>query len=99
MREPVRIIKRTWKTALKNAGIRHVRFHDLRSRSSSCSAPGTCGDERRSPLGPGILARQRQISLYLALEHIAQKCTRPVQNWEAALQRFAILLVARCRVQ
>ena len=27
---PVRIIKRTWKTALKNAGVRHVRFHDLR---------------------------------------------------------------------
>lgn len=28
--EPVRIIKRSWKTALKNAGVRHVRFHDLR---------------------------------------------------------------------
>jgi len=28
--KPVRIIKRTWKTALKNAQIRHVRFHDLR---------------------------------------------------------------------
>lgn len=28
--QPVRIIKRTWKTALKNAGIRHIRFHDLR---------------------------------------------------------------------
>jgi integrase len=27
---PVRIIKRTWQTALKNAGIRHVRFRDLR---------------------------------------------------------------------
>ena len=28
--QPVRIIKRTWKTALKNAQVRHVRFHDLR---------------------------------------------------------------------
>src|SRR5439155_7270016 len=27
---PVRIVKRTWKTALKNAGLRHIRFHDLR---------------------------------------------------------------------
>jgi integrase len=27
---PVRIVKRAWKTALKNSGIRHVRFHDLR---------------------------------------------------------------------
>lgn len=28
--KPVRIVKRTWKTALKNAKLRHVRFHDLR---------------------------------------------------------------------
>ena len=28
--KPVRIVKRAWKTALKNAQIRHVRFHDLR---------------------------------------------------------------------
>ncbi len=28
--KPVRIIKRSWKTALKNAKVRHVRFHDLR---------------------------------------------------------------------
>ncbi|MBZ5606193.1 MAG: tyrosine-type recombinase/integrase [Acidobacteriia bacterium] len=27
---PVRVVKRAWKTALKNAGVRHVRFHDLR---------------------------------------------------------------------
>jgi integrase len=28
--EPVRIIKRAWGGALKRAGVRHVRFHDLR---------------------------------------------------------------------
>ncbi len=28
--QPVRIVKRTWRTAIKNAAIRHVRFHDLR---------------------------------------------------------------------
>ena len=28
--QPVRIVKRSWKTALKNAELRHVRFHDLR---------------------------------------------------------------------
>jgi integrase len=28
--EQVRILKRAWKTALKNSGIRHIRFHDLR---------------------------------------------------------------------
>ena len=30
--------------------------------------------------------------LYLGLKHIAKKWTMPVQNWKAALQRFAILL-------
>jgi len=28
--KPVRIVKRAWKTALQNAKLRHVRFHDLR---------------------------------------------------------------------
>ena len=29
--------------------------------------------------------------LYLGLTHIAKKWTKPVQDWKAALQRFAIL--------
>lgn len=28
--QPLRIVKRTWKTTLRNTGLRHVRFHDLR---------------------------------------------------------------------
>lgn len=28
--EPVRIIKRSWKSALRRAGVRHLRFHDAR---------------------------------------------------------------------
>ncbi len=28
--KPLRIVKRTWKTALKSAGLRPIRFHDLR---------------------------------------------------------------------
>jgi integrase len=28
--EQVQFVKRSWRTALKHAGIRHVRFHDLR---------------------------------------------------------------------
>jgi putative transposase len=36
--------------------------------------------------------------LFLALEHIAKKWTMPVQNWKAALQRFAILLGDRVPV-
>jgi putative transposase len=33
--------------------------------------------------------------LFLALEHVAKKWTRPVLDWRAALQRFAILLGER----
>ena len=33
----------------------------------------------------------QEAALKLALEHIALKWTMPVQNWKAALQRFAIL--------
>jgi transposase-like protein len=47
----------------------------------------------RSPWRPPNFPEDRR--LYLALEHIAKKWTMPVQNWKAALQRFAILLGGR----
>jgi putative transposase len=36
--------------------------------------------------------------LFLALKHIAKKWTMPVQDWKAAMQRFAILLGDRVPV-
>ena len=33
--------------------------------------------------------------LYLALKNIAKKWTRPIQNWKAAMGRFAILFEDR----
>lgn len=35
--------------------------------------------------------------LYLALQRVAKKWTRPVQDWKAALNRFAILYEDRLR--
>jgi len=41
----IRIVKRTWKTALKNAGIRHVRFHDLRHRADAPVMPNVSRED------------------------------------------------------
>ena len=33
--------------------------------------------------------------LYLALKNIAKKWTRPIMNWKAAMNRFAIMFEGR----
>lgn len=50
--EHVRIIKRSWKTAIKNAGIRYLRFHDLRhSFNSRLMEAGVMQEVRMALLG------------------------------------------------
>ena len=57
--QPVRIIKRTWKTALKNAGIRHVRFHDLRHTfNTRLMEAGVLQEIRMALMGHSSAARK-----------------------------------------
>lgn len=50
--DQLRIIKRSWKTAIKNAGIRYLRFHDLRhSFNSRLMEAGVMQEVRMALMG------------------------------------------------
>jgi integrase len=82
--EPVRIIKRSWKTALKNAGIRHIRFHDLRHTFNTRLMEAGVLQEVRMALmghssGSKIQATYTHIELPTKRKAIAQ-----LETWVAA---------------
>jgi len=50
--QPIQIIKTTWKTTLRNAGIRHFRFHDLRHTfNTRLMEAGVMPDVRKALMG------------------------------------------------
>src|SRR5258706_10049099 len=68
--------------------LRHALPKTTRKKAERPTAAEASGRARGSFPNPDAALKL----LFLALEHIAKKWTMPVQNWKAALQRFAILL-------
>lgn len=65
---PVRIVKRAWKTALKNAGIRHVRFHDLRHTfNTRMMEAGVLQEVRMSLMGHSAGSRINAVYTHIEL--------------------------------
>ena len=78
---PVRIVKRTWKTALKNAQIRHVRFHDLRHTFNTRMMEAGVLQEIRMAL-MGHSQGSRVHALYTHIELPAKReAIRKLERW------------------
>jgi integrase len=78
---PVRIVKRTWQTALKNAGLRHIRFHDLRHTFNTRLMEAGVLQEIRMAL-MGHSSGSKVHSTYTHIELPAKRIAiRKLQEW------------------
>jgi integrase len=78
---PVRIVKRTWATALKNAGLRHIRFHDLRHTFNTRLMEAGVLQEIRMAL-MGHSSGSKVHSTYTHIELPAKRIAiRKLQDW------------------
>ena len=78
---PIRIIKRTWKTALKNAGIRHVRFHDLRHTfNTRLMEAGVLQEIRMALMGHSSGSKVHSIYTHIELP-AKRKAIRMLETW------------------
>ena len=80
--KPVRIIKRTWKTALKNAGIRHVRFHDLRHTfNTRLMEAGVMQEVRMALMGHSTGSRVHATYTHIELP-VKREAIRKLEEWK-----------------
>ncbi len=78
---PVRIVKRSWATALRNAGVRHVRFHDLRHTFNTRLMEAGVLQEIRMAL-MGHSAGSRMQSVYTHIELPAKReAIQKLERW------------------
>lgn len=86
--EPLRIVKRSWKTALKRAGIRHVRFHDLRHTfNTRLMEAGVLQEVRMALMGhsPGNAVHATYTHIELPVK---REAIRKLQAWVTEQQQF-----------
>lgn len=80
-RQAVRIVKRTWKTALKNAGIRHVRFHDLRHTfNTRCMEAGVLQEVRMALMGHSTGSKIHSVYTHIELP-TKREAIRRLEAW------------------
>ena len=84
--QPVRIVKRTWATALKNAKIRHVRFHDLRHTfTTRLMEAGVLQEVRMSLLGHAPAAKIHAVYTHIELP-VKRDAIRKLEAWVSLQQ-------------
>jgi integrase len=80
--KPVRIVKRTWKTALKNAQVRHVRFHDLRHTfNTRLMEAGVMQEVRMALMGHSTGSRVHATYTHIELP-VKREAIRKLEAWK-----------------
>jgi integrase len=80
--KPVRIVKRAWKNALKNAQIRHVRFHDLRHTfNTRLMEAGVMQEVRMALMGHSSGARVHSTYTHIELP-VKREAIRKLEQWK-----------------
>lgn len=78
---PVRIVKRAWKTALKNAKLRHIRFHDLRHTfNTRLMEAGVLQEIRMALMGHSSGSKVHSIYTHIELP-AKRKAIRTLEAW------------------
>ena len=86
--EPVRIVKRSWKTALKNAGIRHVRFHDLRHTfNTRLMEAGVLQEIRMALMGHSSGSKVHATYTHIELP-VKRDAIRLLEQWKTQQQQL-----------
>lgn len=79
--QAVRIVKRAWKTALKNGGIRHLRFHDLRHTfNTRLMESGVLQEVRMSIMGHSTGSSIHSIYTHIELP-TRREAIRKLEAW------------------
>ncbi len=80
--QPVRIVKRSWKTALTNAGIRHVRFHDLRHTfNTRLMEAGVLQEVRMALMGHSPGSKVHATYTHIELP-VKREAIRKLEEWK-----------------
>ncbi len=79
--KPVRIVKRAWQGALRRAGLRHIRFHDLRHTfNTRLMEAGVIQDVRMALMGHSSGSRVHATYTHIELP-VKREAIRKLEAW------------------